>query len=421
MRHLKFLVRRSRQMLWVHSLGFALALALLLLSSGLLHAQTQAGQGQAEPRPSPAGARAAMAAPQAAGSALPASPNASPQTASLLRYLRQLPTRSDQRVLSGQNISHANENVVAAYDKYFTALRKNTDQLPAILGIDYGYGELPPQGMATANRLLIEHWNAGGLVTLSMSPGNPWTGGGLRDRSAGRADLRDTVTPGTEAYRRWHGLLDNVAVALTQLRDAGVVVLWRPLHEMNGDFFWWSAGSDNGWARPEDFRALWRDMFEYFTRDKRLNNLLWVYAPAFQSNDGVKPVLHYYPGDDVVDVVGLDYYENTLDRLDLGGSYRSLVALGKPFALTEVGPAFWLSAHPRGRFDTRLVIDGIRRKYPATTYFVFWQGWNSMLLNVKMGLVDNLYARELLTDPWVIPLGKLARDTGRGDGRDVGR
>ena len=89
------------------------------------------------------------------------------------------------------------------------------------------------------------------------------------------------------------------------------------------------------------------------------------------------------------------------------------MGLGKPFALTEVGPAFWLGAHPRGRFDTRLVIDGIRRKYPATTYFVFWQGWNSMLLNVKMGLVDNLYARELLADPWVIPLGKVGRDTGR--------
>lgn len=363
-----------------------------------------------------AAAQRADAADDKARASLPAraaNPGASPQAAALLQYLRRLPHRADGRVLVGQNIGHANEDLVSAYAKYFTALRNATDKAPAILGIDYGYGDLPPRGMAVANQMLVRHWQEGGLVTISMSPGNPWTGGGLRDRSIGSAQPQDIVTKGTEAYKQWHAQLDSVAVALAQLRDAGVVVLWRPLHEMNGDFFWWSAGRDGGWARPEDFRALWRDMFDYLSREKRLNNLLWVYAPTVQSNDGVKPVLHYYPGDDLVDVVGLDYYENNMDRMDLGGSYRQLVALGKPFAITEVGPAFWLSAHPRGRFDTRIVIDGIRSKYPATTYFVFWQGWQSMLLDVKMGLVDNLNARELLNDPWVIPLSKVGRDETR--------
>jgi|CXWL01.1.fsa_nt_gi mannan endo-1,4-beta-mannosidase len=338
---------------------------------------------------------------------------ASAPTRALLQYLQRLHERTSRRVLAGQNIGHAGEDLVAAHDKYFGALRRATEQAPAILGVDYGYGHVPPQGMAQANQLLIRHWREGGLVTISMSPGNPYTGGGLRERTTGGAHPQDLVTKGTEAYRRWHDMLDSVAVALAQLRDAGVVVLWRPLHEMNGDFFWWSAGRDGGWARPADFRALWRDMFDYLSREKGLDNLLWVYAPVYQSNDGVQPVLHYYPGDDVVDVVGLDYYENTMDRMDLGGSYRTLVALGKPFAITEVGPAFWLGAHPRGRFDTRTVIEGIRSKYPATTYFVFWQGWNSMLLNVRMGLVENQYARELLNDPWVIPLGKVGRDLPR--------
>ena len=363
----------------------------------------------------PVGAQGAdgAAAALVQGAARTANPNASVPTAALLQYLQRLPERQAGRVLSGQNIGHANEDVSAAYAKYITALRSATGQSPAVLGIDYGYDHLPPAGMASANQLLIHHWNSGGLVTISMSPNNPWTGGGLRERSTGSAEPRDVVTKGTATYKRWHGLLDSVAVALAQLRDAGVVVLWRPLHEMNGDFFWWSAGRDAGWATPEDFRALWRDMFDYLSREKGLNNLLWVYAPSYQSNEGLKPVLHYYPGNEYVDVVGLDYYENTLDQLDMRGSYRNLVALGKPFALTEVGPAFWLSAHPRGRFDTRLVIDGIRRKFPATTYFVFWQGWSSMMLNVKMGLVENQFARELLNDPWVLPLGKVNRDAPR--------
>ena len=339
--------------------------------------------------------------------AAPANASASPAAASLLRYLRSLPGRTSARVLSGQNIAHANHLLDEGYQQYYVRLLSETGRAPAILGVDYGSDYMVPRDIARANQMLIRHWRDGGLVTISMSPPNPWTGAGLRDRSLGKFRFADVMTPGTEPYKRWRAILDAVAVGLTELRDAGVVVLWRPIHEMNGDFFWWSAGSQQGWASPEDFRALWVDMFEYFSKDKKLGNLLWVYAPNYQSNDGVKPVTYYYPGDRYVDVVGLDYYENTLDRLDAGRSYSDLVALGKPFALTEVGPAFWFSAHPRGRFDTRIVIDTIRKKYPAVSYFMFWQGWSSLLLNVKMSMVDNRNASELMSDPWVANRGGL--------------
>lgn len=343
----------------------------------------------------------------APATATPANPNASANAASLLRYLSSLPSRPNARVLSGQNIAHANHLLEEGYRRHYVRLHAETGYAPAILGVDYASEQMVPRDIARSNQMLIRHWRDGGLVTVTMSPRNPWTGGGLRDRTTGQHRFADVVTPGTEPYRRWRATLDAAAAGLAELRDAGVVVLWRPLHEMNGDFFWWSAGAHEGWASPADFRALWVDMFDYFSKVKKLDNLLWVYAPNYQSNDGVKSVTHFYPGDRYVDIVGLDYYENTLDRLDNNGSYSRLVALGKPFALTEVGPAFWMSAHPRGRFDTRIVIEAIRKKYPATVYFMFWQGWSSMLLNVKMGMAENLNARELLSDPWVVNRGSL--------------
>jgi mannan endo-1,4-beta-mannosidase len=393
-------VKTLRAQSWFHALVGPLLLSIACGGQAQTPASIGTNPGGAE---SPKGKRVTMRT---------ANPAANPDAAKVLQYLYGLPKRPDARVLAGQNIGHANEDLVAGYAKYITSLRQSTDLAPSVLGVDYGYEQIHARGMAAANRLLIRHWNEGGLVTISMSPGNPWTGGGLRQRSTGGLEFREVVTKGTEAYERWHRLLDGVAAALAQLRDAGVVVLWRPLHEMNGDFFWWSAGHDADWATPEDFRALWRDMFDYLSREKKLDNLLWVYAPSYQSNDGLKPVAYYYPGGEYVDVVGLDYYENTMDHLAARGSYRTLVGLGKPFALTEVGPAFWLSAHPRGKFDTRIVIDGIRKKYPSTTYFVFWHGWSSLLLEVKMGLVQNQHARELLSDPWVVPLGKVERRTG---------
>ena len=147
--------------------------------------------------------------------------------------------------------------------------------------------------------------------------------------------------------------------------------------------------------------ALWKYTFEYLTVERNLDNLLWVYAPNTPS-PGVQPATHYYPGDQYVDVVGLDYYGNSLADDNARKGYQSLVALGKPFGFSEVGPAFWLRAHPRGNFDNASVIRGIREEYPRATFFVYWQGWSSLLMDVKMGIVENRNAAGLLGDTWVI-------------------
>ena len=78
------------------------------------------------------------------------------------------------------------------------------------------------------NSYLIDYWNNGGLVTLYMHPGYP---GGT---------YRDILTPGTAPNTTWTGVLSSIADGLEELQDAGVVVLWRPYHEMCGRF-WWGA------------------------------------------------------------------------------------------------------------------------------------------------------------------------------------
>ncbi len=331
----------------------------------------------------------------------PANRHASADAVRVLQYLHSLPQRKEKRVLCGQNVGHANQGVAAGYAKYFEDLRKSTGKCPAILGVCYGWEEIAPAKIAEANKILIGHWREGGLVTISMSPRNPWTGRGLRDRSLGEFSYADIIRTGTEPNRRWAAVLRTVADGLSELRDAGVVVLWRPLHEMNGDFFWWTAGKYEGWASPQEFAALWKYTFEYLTVERNLDNLLWVYAPNTPS-PGVQPATHYYPGDQYVDVVGLDYYGNSLADDSARKGYQSLVALGKPFGFSEVGPAFWLRAHPRGNFDNASVIRGIREEYPRATFFLYWQGWSSLLMDVKMGIVENRNAAGLLGDTWVI-------------------
>lgn len=98
--------------------------------------------------------------------------------------------------------------------------------------------------------------------------------------------------------------LDQVAGYLKTMQDMGIAVLWRPLHEASGNtfeyeggkaWFWW--GSKGG----EAYKALWRFMYDYLVNKKGLNNLIWIW----NSQMGDKS---WYPGDDVVDIVGRDSY-----------------------------------------------------------------------------------------------------------------
>lgn len=87
--------------------------------------------------------------------------------------------------------------------------------------------------------------------------------------------------------------MDAVAKELQTLRDAKVPILWRPLHEASGGWFWW------GDCSPDSYCELYRLMYEKFTKEYELDNLIWVWNG--QSGQ-------WYPGDDVVDLVGEDIY-----------------------------------------------------------------------------------------------------------------
>ena len=327
----------------------------------------------------------------------------------LLKYYYDLSNQKEIKILIGQQLGHANEGSAAltlAYASYFTDLEKQTGKLPAIMGMDYGWEQMPDD-YSNVNKLLIEHWKQGGVVTISMSPRNPFTGGGLRDLKIGNHQYDEIVTLGTEVNKRWEADLDKVAVGLSQLQDAGVVVLWRPLHEMNGDFFWWSFGK-TGRVTQNEYKKLWIYMFNYFTKEKKLNNLLWVYSPnAALWENGVKDTDYYYPGTNYVDIVGMDYYEDGMIQFNNHGNYDKLIALGKPFGLSEVGP------QSRSGFDNLMVLNTLRASYPQTIYEMYWTGWTNLgYLHTKRAIIENDNAKKLMNDTDIITLDKRVTEFG---------
>ncbi len=167
----------------------------------------------------------------------------------------------------------------------------------------------------------------------------------------------ELTTPGTALHGRWLAQVDRLAGHLARLRDAGVPVLWRPYHEMNGVWFWWGARPG-----PDGFPKLWRMLYERLVEHHGLDNLVWVWnanAPRDIPRDQAFAYAGFYPGhDDVVDVLATDVYHFDYEQAD----YASLLRLaeGRPIALGEVG---------------ELPKPEILDAQPGWTWFMVWSSW----------------------------------------------
>ena len=352
-------------------------------------------------------------------------PHILPKGAAVLRYLASLSEGGNHGIVSGQwfNGPGAWPN---AHELFVEDLYKTTGKEPALLGSDYFVAS---NGDAELNRrldeILIDQWKAGGLVTLTWSAKNPWyqphdDGGGFCSNVPGPCvpgQLADLVRPETPVGANFKSEMDALAEHLQTLQSAGVVVLFRPFHEMNGNWFWWGVQTA-AFPSQTEFVDLWRYTYRYMTEEKKLNNLLWVFSPqnaqthlaVFPKWKGVEQSpTYYYPGADYVDVTGIDIYVDRLtppDGLPDAAShsipgYSAMVALGKPFGLAEFGP---LAAEARA-FDFDAALHEVVKDYPRAVYFMAWS--DNPAGHKYHAIVSNPAPEKLMNDPLIITRDKV--------------
>ena len=174
---------------------------------------------------------------------------------------------------------------------------------PAILGLDmmeYSTSRVEKGGASDlAVPHAIEYWEKGGIVTFcwhwnAPSPylKEPWYSGFYTQYTTFRLDkVMNGEDP--EGYELLMRDIDAIAAQLTRLKEAGVPVLWRPLHEASGGWFWW------GSAGAEAYLKLYHLLFDRLTNEYGLNNLIWVWNGQDAG---------WYPGDDETDLIGIDIY-----------------------------------------------------------------------------------------------------------------
>ena len=225
----------------------------------------------------------------------------------------------------------------------FKAIKNLTGDYPALLGLDmmdYTPSRTALGASSSAVEKAIEFANNGGIVTfcwhwnapteyLNSTANSPdgWWGGFYTQSS--KFDIAKVMN-GQDAKGK--KLLDRdikeIAKQLKRLEKAGVPVIWRPLHEGSGGWFWWGAkGSDA-------YKKLWKYLYKELTNTYGCNNLIWVYNG--QSAD-------WYPGDEYVDIVGEDIYPGNHVYDPQVSRFRQAINYGsktKITALTENGCIF---------------------------------------------------------------------------------
>ena len=259
----------------------------------------------------------------------PVTPHPSPEAVKLLNYIYSI---SGNYTLAGQHCAPL------VGSSRLSVIHRFTKRYPALFGQDFGFS-YPGywDGINYRQRMVDEaimRHRDGFIITFMWHAVRPIEEEPVEFRESIQGKLtaeqwQDLITPGTEINERWQSQVDVVAWFLKQLRDAGVPVLWRPYHEMNGGWFWW--GRKQG---EHGYKKLWRMLFDRLVNFHKLNNLIWVFNTN-EFKDTVDPHETYFPGHDVVDMLATDVYSEGYNQVN----YEQMLKLAgdKPIALGEVG------------------------------------------------------------------------------------
>ncbi|MBQ1464383.1 MAG: hypothetical protein IIZ18_06190 [Ruminococcus sp.] len=239
-------------------------------------------------------------------------PNASAQTRSLYSFLCDT---YGKHVISGQQ-----ESTWMGSENYeFDIIKRASGKYPALRGLDYMGDDF-----SGCNRRAKSWYQQGGIVTICWHCGSDFSGSHTESMNS-ELNWSKALTEGTAEYNALIAGMDKGAKALLELKEAGVPVIWRPFHEFDGKWFWWGKGG------AENFKKLWRIMYDRYTNYWGLDNLIWNLGYCGDVNDG------WYPGDEYVDIIGADTYVNHTDSL-VGIYSKTAQVAQKPVCLHENGP-----------------------------------------------------------------------------------
>ncbi|MBV5314145.1 MAG: discoidin domain-containing protein [Prolixibacteraceae bacterium] len=288
--------------------------------------------------------------------------NAAENKGSLLKYLNDI---YGKKIISGQ-----------MDDKYLAYIIESTGgKSPAMMGYDFN-GICPSQGGNNDAAKAI-NWVKikGGIAQFQWHWISPNADGDFYSPNFKLSEaLNDT---NSISYKNMIRDIDLVAGEMKKMKEAGVPILWRPLHEAEGKWFWW------GYSGGDACKKLYRLMYDRMVNKFKLDNLIWVWTSYGKTKE------NWYPGDDVVDMIVWDYPDYSA-----AGSWSQYQQMfggkGKMFGIGE---------------DGKLTDPAIL----ATQGWLYFLTWSYMVQDpsVKDGKNPKAWLKQVYNDSRVITLDNL--------------
>ncbi len=236
---------------------------------------------------------------------LPADKKATKETVALYKKLKTLLTKG---VMFGHQDDLA-YGVGWKYEAGRSDIKDVTGDYPAVYGFELGRLELDHAVNLDSvpfdkmRGFIQSIYNRGGVVTLSWHLNNPLNGKTAWDPAPGTVA---SILPGGEKNALYKTWLDKVAVFIQSLKGSNgeaIPVIFRPFHELNGNWFWWGKAH----CTPDELKQLYRFTETYLRDTKNLHNLLYAFnTDRFSTKEDY---YERYPGNEWVDVVGFDIYQ----------------------------------------------------------------------------------------------------------------
>jgi len=182
-----------------------------------------------------------------------------------------------------------------------------------------------------------------------------------------KGDKCQDIDETSQEYKDIVADVDIVSGYFKQLQEKGIAVVWRPLHEASGGWFWW------GTASPECYVQLYRLVFDRMVNTNKLTNLIWVWNintdPKFGYDYSALNAA-WYPGDAYVDIVAVDIYDPLNDHNSAANYYNKIVS--------DVGTNKMIALSENGAIPD---IDSIAEDKAYWSYWMTWsQTWSGNFL-----------------------------------------
>ncbi|HTE00374.1 MAG TPA: glycosyl hydrolase [Mucilaginibacter sp.] len=221
-------------------------------------------------------------------------------------------------------------------------------------------------------KLVEQVYARGGINTYCWHMDNPANGKSAWDTT--QQTVKELI-PGGAYHKTYIEYLDKAAKYLANLKGSdgeAIPILFRPFHELTGNWFWWCKNTSS----PEDFKTLWRFTIDYMRNTKKLHNLLIVFSVA--DFDSEADFMERYPGDKYVDFIGFDNYctqgiPKFVTNLDKRLALLDVIAAKhhKVSCLAETG----FEGIPSNDWWTKVLLP-VLSKY-KTSYVLMWRNANT--------------------------------------------